>query len=81
MGESVDGLSFFEAAERSVRAVKRLLLAVNISDRLSDYGVTRENVPRLVAGAMKQARLFVPNPRNLTEEDVEKIYLKALGYT
>lgn len=79
MGEHIEGLSPFEAAERSVRAVKRLLAAVNISDRLSDYGVAKEKIPRLVAGAMKQARLFVPNPRNLTEEDVEKIYLKALG--
>jgi alcohol dehydrogenase class IV len=79
MGENVSGLSPFDAADRAVFAVRRLLRAVGISDRLSDYGVTKEHLPRLVAGAMKQARLFVPNPRNLTEEDVEKIYLNALG--
>jgi alcohol dehydrogenase class IV len=31
-----------------------------------------------VAGGMKQSRLFVPNPRDLTEADVEKIYRSAL---
>jgi len=31
-----------------------------------------------VAGGMKQSRLFVPNPRDLAEEDVEKIYRSAL---
>jgi len=78
MGEDIEGLTHYEAAERSVNAVMRLLEVVNISFTLSDYGVSKENLPRLVEGAMKQARLFVPNPRNLTEADVKNIYLKAL---
>jgi len=78
MGENIEGLPHYEAAERSVNAVKKLLTVVNISFRLSDYGVSKENLPGLVEGAMKQARLFVPNPRNLTEADVKNIYLKAL---
>ena len=79
MGESIEGLSAHEAADRSIIAVKRLLETVNISVKLADYGVSKENLPRLVEGAMNQARLFVPNPRNLAEEDIENIYLKALG--
>jgi len=31
-----------------------------------------------VAGTLKQDRLFVSNPRNLTEQDVRNIYLRAL---
>ena len=27
----------------------------------------------MVEGGMKQARLFIPNPRDLTEKDVETI--------
>ena len=78
MGESIEGLSAYDAAEKSVSAVKRLLGSVNISFRLTDYGGSKESFPKLVEGGMRQARLFVPNPRNLTEQDVKGIYLKAL---
>ena len=79
MGESIEGLSPYDAAGKSISAVKKLLETVNISIKLADYGVSKENLPKLVEGAMKQARLFVPNPRNLNAEDVANIYLKALG--
>lgn len=78
MGERIEGLTPLEAAEKSVHAAKKLLETVNISIRLSDYGVSKEKLPNLIEGAMKQARLFPPNPRNLTREDVKNIYLKAL---
>jgi len=77
MGENVEGLSMYEAAEKSVEAVKKLLNMVQIPFRLSHHGIARDDLPRLVAGGMKQARLFVPNPRDLTEEDVRTIYEKA----
>jgi len=77
MGENIEGLSPYEAAEKSVNAVKRLLDIVNISIKLTDYGVFEAELPRLVEGGMKQARLFVPNPRDLAEEDVKDIYLQA----
>lgn len=74
MGEHVEGLSLYEAAEKSVNAVKRLLTTVNISFNLSFYGILKEDLPKLVEGGMKQSRLFVPNPRDLSEEDVRSIY-------
>lgn len=77
MGESMEGLNSFEAAEKSVVAVKRLLEKINISYCLRDYGIPKESIPKLVEGGMKQSRLFVPNPRNLTKEDVTAIYTKA----
>jgi alcohol dehydrogenase len=78
MGENVGGLSMYEAAAKSVYAVKKLLAAVNISSKLSDYGVGEKDVPILVQGGLKQSRFYVPNPRNLTEADIEAIYRKAL---
>jgi alcohol dehydrogenase class IV len=78
MGEHIQGLCAYEAADKSIDAVKKLLEAVDISIRLPDYGIRKEDLPRLVQGGMKQARLFVPNPRDLTKEDVEKIYKMAL---
>ena len=79
MGENINRLSDHEAAEKAISAVKRLLETVNISYRLSDYGVSSAQLPKLVDGAMKQARLFVPNPRDLTQADVERIYQHAIG--
>jgi alcohol dehydrogenase class IV len=33
---------------------------------------------KFVAGGMQQSRLFIPNPRNLTEADVREIYTRAI---
>jgi alcohol dehydrogenase class IV len=77
MGEDKQGLSNYEAAGKSVDAVRRLLAAVNISIHLPDYGIRKGDLAKLVEGGMKQARLFVPNPRDLTKEDVERIYEMA----
>lgn len=77
MGENINGLSTYEAAGKSIQAVKNLLAALQIPYRLSDYGIPREHLPKLVEGGMKQARLFVPNPRDVTEKDIRGIYEKA----
>ena len=45
--------------------------------RFRDYGIPREAIPRLVEGGMKHARLFVINPRDLTEQDVRSVYEEA----
>ena len=62
---------------RAVEAVIQLLDDVQIPYHLKDYGIPKEAIPKLVEGGMKQARLFVPNPRDLREKDVEAIYTKA----
>lgn len=77
MGENVEGLSMYKAAEKSVEAVENLLNAVQIPFRLSQYGISRDDLPKLVEGGMKQARLFIPNPRDVTPEDLKSIYEKA----
>lgn len=77
MGENIEGLSLYEAAEKSVVAVKKLLDAVQIPYRFSEYGISKDDLPKLVEGGMKQARLFVPNPRDMNEEDVKIVYQNA----
>jgi alcohol dehydrogenase len=74
MGEAVTGLSPWEAAAKAVDAVKRLLEIINLPADLSAYGIPKSDLPKLVKGGMKQARLFIPNPKDLTEKDVEAIY-------
>jgi alcohol dehydrogenase class IV len=78
MGENVDGLSIYDAAEKAVEAVKKLLNAIQIPFQLSQYGIPRDDLRKLVEGGMRQARLFIPNPRDLAEEDVKSIYENAL---
>ena len=77
MGEMTEDLSDADAAFKAVEAVKGLLTNVEIPQSLRDYGIKKEDLPKLVEGGMNQARLFVPNPRNLTKEDVEKIFAMA----
>jgi alcohol dehydrogenase class IV len=78
MGESIEGLSAYQAAEKLVTCINRLLEVLNIPTKISDYGVSRKDIPKLVEGGMKLSRLFVQNPRDLTEKDVKNIYISAL---
>jgi alcohol dehydrogenase class IV len=80
MGEEVEGISLHDKAERSVAAVTRLINRAGISIGLKDYGIGDKDLDNLVDGGLKQARLFVPNARNLSKEDVRGLFLKALEY-
>ena len=78
VGINTEDLTPYEASEELVAYFFNLLETLNIPANLSDYGATEADIPELVEGGMKLARLFVPNPRNMTEEDVRNIYTSAL---
>jgi alcohol dehydrogenase len=78
MGEVTAGLGMYEAAEKSVEAVRKLLKAVNIPSRLSDYGIDAGHIPALVQGGLKQSRFFANNPRDVEQRDLEALYASAL---
>ena len=78
MGENTEGLPAYQAAEKLATSLLRLLEALGIPSKISAYGVSKKDIPKLAAGAMKSSHLFVPNPRNLTEEDLKNIYTNAL---
>ena len=69
--------TMLEAADLAVEAIQELLETINVSYKISDYGIPEEDLSKLVEGAMKQSRLFVPNPRDPNEEDVRMIYRMA----
>ena len=77
MGKDTEGLSDMEAAELAVEAVEELLTTLQIPYHLRDYDIPEGDIPKLAEGGMKQTRLFVPNPRDLTLEDVQSIYEDA----
>jgi len=74
MGKDVEGLSALEAALLSVEAVEELLTALQIPFHLHDYGIPKEDIPKLVEGGMKFSRLFITNPRDLKEGDVHSLF-------
>lgn len=79
LGENTDSLSDLTGAALSLDAVLDLLAAISVSCRIGDYNIPESDLDVLVDGAMKQQRLFVPNPRDLTEDDVRSIYLHGFN--
>jgi len=77
-GEDVQGYSRRDAAEAAVEALKILADDLRIPSHLSDFGVKEEHIPALAEGVMKVTRLLANNPRELTLQDAEEIYLRVL---
>ncbi len=77
MGKRTEGLPAMKGALLAIEAVQELLETVQIPYRLRDYGISKKDFPKCVEGAMRFARLFVPNPRDLTEQDVLSVYEEA----
>jgi alcohol dehydrogenase class IV len=77
MGKWTEGLPAMKRALLAIEAVQELLEILQIPYRLRDYGISKKDFPKCVEGAMRFARLFVPNPRDLTEEDVLSVYEEA----
>ncbi|MTI42375.1 alcohol dehydrogenase class IV [Roseibium hamelinense] len=51
---------------------------LGLRTRLTDVGITASDLPKMARDAMKQTRLLVNNPRNLSEADALAIYQAAL---
>jgi alcohol dehydrogenase class IV len=78
LGEDVGSLSDEEAAERSVGAVERLCKDCGVPTRLSEVDVPAHVIPELAEAAFNtQQRLLGFNPKELSREDIEKIYRAA----
>lgn len=60
-----------------VQRLERLIEAVELPTRLRDMGISEDFLPTLAADAMKQQRLLVNNPREVTETDALAIYREA----
>lgn len=51
---------------------------VGLPTRLRDVGIAASDIPQLAVDAMKQTRLLVNNPREVTEQDAVAMYEEAL---
>ena len=55
----------------------RLVSESGIATRLRDYGIDIAEAPTLAREAMKQTRLLVNNPCEITEADAQRLYEAA----
>ncbi len=78
MGVNVDGMTSEQAARAAVQAVKDLQKSTGLTQTLKDFGVPegREALQPLIDLAMGDSQLPY-NPRDLEEDDVYNLYLKA----
>lgn len=72
------GLSEAARAEGMVEGFKALGPELGMQSRLTEVGVNHNHLPMLAEDAMKQERLLINNPREMTLEAAQDIYAKAL---
>lgn len=78
LGEETTDMSTREMALVAVEALRTLSADLRIPDHLSQFGVKEADIPMLAQGVMKVTRLLANNPRQMTQEDAERIYLSVL---
>lgn len=66
-----------EAAHHFVDALAAICRDCKVPATLAEVGVQENDLPRLAEDAMKQTRLLVNNPREVTYEDAYAIYSEA----
>ncbi len=78
LGESTDGSGLEEAARRAIDAVLKIAKDLDVSVRLRDYGIKKDNLEEMGKRAFEIGqRLLHMNPRPLNETDAVRIYQNA----
>lgn len=76
--EDLAGVSEGERAQAMIDAFQSLAQELGMKTKLSEVGVSHNHLPMLAEDAMKQERLLINNPREMTYEAALEIYTKAL---
>ena len=77
LGEMVEGLPVWVAAERAAEAVERLKSDIGIPLRLKDLGIRADELRTLAEQTAKISRLLQANPRPLDVKALEEILRRA----
>ena len=72
------GKSDAQKAEGMAEGFLKLGPALGMQSKLSEVGVSHNHLPQLAEDAMKQERLLINNPREMTLEAAHGIYAQAL---
>jgi alcohol dehydrogenase class IV len=76
--ELADHLGLQPSSEGLVQEMERIADIVGIETRLSQVGVTHDDLPRLAEDAMKVTRILVHNPREMTRDAAYTCYESVL---
>ena len=77
MDQRCDGSTHRDLAARAAQAVFDLSEDIGIPLTLVDLGLPEDAIPQLVEGAMKIERPLMNNPRPMTTDAAEAIYIRA----
>jgi alcohol dehydrogenase len=77
MGENVDGLSVFDAAQKAIDSIKKLSSSIGIPSGLKELNVKEEDFEIMAKNAKVDACQFT-NPRTATLEQVIQIFKNAM---
>lgn len=77
LGEEVTGLSIRSAAEKAIKAVRRLVNDIGLAKGLGEIGLKEDCIPELSKNALKDACL-ITNPRDAGENDLAKVYRMSM---
>ncbi|AIE60275.1 iron-containing alcohol dehydrogenase [Bacillus methanolicus] len=77
LGENVDGLSTYDAAEKAIKAIERMAKDLNIPKGFKELGAKEEDIETLAKNAMKDA-CALTNPRKPKLEEVIQIIKNAM---
>jgi len=73
------GMSVSQRARLFVDAIAAICRDCNVPASLADVGIARGDLKKLAEDAMKQTRLLVNNPREMSFDDALAIYTEAFG--
>ena len=66
-----------ESAMLFIEQIEQLIVRLGLPTRLRDCGVNEQSLPLLAKEAMKQERLLMNNPRQMTEKAALEIYTRV----
>ena len=74
-----EGMNVSQRARLFVDAIAAICRDCNVPASLADVGIARSDLKKLAEDAMKQTRLLVNNPREVSFDDALAIYTEAFG--
>ncbi len=77
LGEDIPLLSETEAAQKAVEKIKEILSQAGIKNNLSEWGIKKEDFPKLIKGA--KGGSLNNNPRDTSDEDLIELLYKMTG--
>lgn len=77
LGENIDGLSEYEAAQKGIKAIERLSVDLSIPSGFAEMGAKEKDITTLAENAMRDVTAAT-NPRTPTLEEVKQIIKNAM---